>query len=67
MSIHASKGQKKTLLWALQMDTAFNKSKQALVDAKMLNHPRADVLIALTVDASNVAIGTVLEHQISNA
>ena len=64
---HALEGKKKTLVWTSQMDTAFNKSKQALVDATMLTHPHADVPIALTVDASDVTVGAVLEQQISNA
>jgi len=62
----ALEGKKKTLVWTSEMDTAFNISKQAVADATMLIHPCANVPIALTVDASDVAVGAVLEQQVGN-
>ena len=63
----ALEGKKTTLVWTSERKTAFNKSKQAAADATMLTHPCADVPIALTVDASHVAVGAVLEQQVGNA
>ena len=44
------------------MIQAFCASKQALAEATMLVHPCTDCPIALTSDASDVAIGAVLEQ-----
>ena len=59
------KGASKTLDWTEQMSSAFEKTKQALVSATMLVHPRANAPTSLTVDASDVALGGVLEQKVA--
>ena len=53
---------RQTLIWTNEMIQAFSASKQALAEATMLVHPCTDCPIALTCDASDVAIGAVLEQ-----
>ena len=45
---------------------AFNATKQALADATMLAHPQHDAPIALSVDASDMAVGGVLKQLVSD-
>ena len=45
---------------------AFNATKQALADATMLAHPQHDAPIVLSVDASDTAVGGVLEQFVSD-
>jgi hypothetical protein len=58
----ATSGQSKLLNWTPEMDTAFQRTKVALAEATMLTHPRTDVPVALTADASDLAVGAVLEQ-----
>ena len=53
---------RQALNWTIEMIQAFSASKQALAEATMLVHPCTDCPIALTCDASDVAIGAVLEQ-----
>ena len=46
------------------MNKAFEEAKNALSQATLLHHPVAGARIALTTDASDIAIGAVLEQQI---
>ena len=61
-------GRKKhaTITWSPEMDTAFNAAKTALANATLLVHPVAGAPTALTVDASQIAVGAVLEHLVNN-
>ena len=43
--------------------TAFDSGQQLLAEAALLAHPNKDATIALTVDASDVSIGAVLEQK----
>ena len=45
------------------MDSAFKAVKNALAAAALLRHPRPDADIAITSDASNLAVGAVLEQK----
>ena len=56
----ALRGKPKGLQWTDACSEAFNKSKEALANATMLVHPVDGAPLALTVDASVVAIGGVL-------
>ena len=56
------KGKPKTIKWTEQHQHAFSAIKDALASATLLHHPRPDAALALTTDASKVAIGGVLEH-----
>ena len=51
-------------MWTDPMLSAFKRTKTSLARATMLTHPRSDAETALTVDASDVALGGVLEQQI---
>ena len=44
------------------MSNALNNAKRALANATLLAHPRGDVSIALTSDASDRGVGTVFEQ-----
>ena len=57
-------GKLKVLQWNDQMISAFNLTKEALASATMLAHPLTDAPTAVTVDASGVAVGAVLEQLI---
>lgn len=46
---------------------AFTPSKAALGNAVLLTHPRTDVPLALTCDASDRAVGEVLEEYVNES
>ncbi|GFN87763.1 hypothetical protein PoB_001426900 [Plakobranchus ocellatus] len=58
---HSQKG----LSWTADMDMAFASCKEALAEATMLNHPKHGTHISLTTDASDQAIGDVLEQYVN--
>ena len=53
----------KRLLWSPEMQTSFDAIKEALAAATMLHHPDPTLPLALTTDASDVAIGAVIEQR----
>jgi hypothetical protein len=53
----------KLVLWTPERDKSFEDTKQALISATMLSHPLSDVPLTLTVDASDIAIGGLLQQQ----
>ena len=59
----ALKGKPKTLEWTVDCQKSFEATKEALAKASMLFHPRRAATLALTTDASNIAIGGVLEQR----
>ena len=59
--------KEKLLVWSSDMDVAFERSKEMLVNAVMLVHPRHDAPTSLTVDASDAAVGAVLEQFIDGS
>ena len=54
----------KNISWSDDMDRAFDQAKDMLAKATLLNHPDPSSPIALTTDASDTAIGAVLEQKI---
>ena len=56
----------KDLSWTPTMDKAFVESKLALAKAVLLVHPHSDAPSSITTDASDKAIGAVLQQYISN-
>ena len=54
----------KTLDWTQELNKAFEEAKNALSQATLLHHPVPGARIALTTDASDTAIGAVLEQQV---
>ena len=61
-ALKSSKPQQE-ISWSHQMKQAFVAAKCALVNATMLAHPCSDCPLALTSDASDRAVGAVLELQ----
>ena len=59
----ALKGKPKTLVWTDKCQQSFEATKAALAAATLLHHPRPGAPLALTTDASNMAIGGVLEQR----
>ena len=59
----ALKGKPKKLDWTPECQTSFDATKEALAQASMLFHPRQGCQLALTTDASNLAVGGVLEQR----
>ena len=53
----------KTLKWTTELESSFQATKEALAKAALLRHPRPNAQLALTTDASNVAMGAVLEQR----
>ena len=58
----ALKGKPKVIKWTDERQKAFTAIKNALAAATLLHHPRPEAPLALTTDASKVAIGGVLEQ-----
>ena len=57
----AGRSRPKTLDWSEDMVKSFEATKQALANATMLHHPVQGAPTALTSDASDTALGAVLE------
>ena len=57
------KGKPKTLEWTPACQRSFEAIKAALAKATLLHHPRTNANLALTTDASDHAIGAVLEQR----
>ena len=61
----AGKNKPNTLEWSEEMKAAFERTKQALTEATLLTHPRGNAPTSLTVDASDITVGGVLEQKIN--
>ena len=59
----ALKGKPKSLNWTPDCQASFEAIKEALAGAALLFHPRPGATLALTTDASNLAVGGVLEQR----
>ena len=57
------KGKPKSIQWTPACQASFEAIKTALANATLLHHPRTDAPLALTTDASDYAIGSVLEQR----
>ena len=60
-----SKGDR-CLIWTSDAEAAFIAIKEALADATLLVHPQADAPTCLITDASDVAVGAVLQQKINS-
>ena len=56
------KGKPKKLQWGPAQEQAFTKAKDALASASLLAFPSPGAALQLTTDASNIAVGAVLEQ-----
>ena len=63
----AVSGKSKLVSWTSDMEAAFMTSKEVLANATMLVHPQSEAPTSLTVDASDIAVGAVLEQQIQGS
>ena len=59
----ALKGKPKSLKWTKDCDASFVAIKEALAASVMLRHPRPDAPLAITSDASELAMGAVIEQR----
>lgn len=69
--LHAllSKGKPKfqALAWTDSAVAAFDAMKEALANASLLSYPQSDAPTCLTTDASDTAVGAVLQQHINGA
>ena len=56
-------GKPKKLVWNEKLQYSFDSIKQALANATLLHHPDSSLPLAVTTDASDVAIGGVIEQR----
>ena len=61
----ALSGKPKKLAWNEAMTKAFQDTKEALAQATLLAHPRQNAQISLTTDASDLAVGAVLQQSVN--
>ncbi|XP_069774035.1 uncharacterized protein [Narcine bancroftii] len=54
--------KEKVLTWSEEAETAFAATKEALANVTLLVHPCPEAHMVLLVDASDIAVGGVLEH-----
>ena len=59
------KGKPKELLWSTEADVAFARAKHRLATAAQLAYPDARGTLALITDASDNAVGAVLQQQVN--
>ncbi len=64
-ALSGGKAKNAVLEWTPKMANAFTATKEALANATLLVHPVADAPTSITVDASDTAIGGVLEQEIN--
>lgn len=61
--VGAKKRDKRPIDWTIQAEEAFKESKERLAKTTLLTHPREDAKLLLRTDASNAAMGAVLEQR----
>lgn len=62
----SSINDKRPIQWSTEAIEAFNTCKTEFANVTILTHPRANAVLALTTDASDYAIGAVLEQREEN-
>nr|CTR11708.1 unnamed protein product [Calliphora vicina] len=60
------KNDKRPVPWSSQTEEAFEKCKSSLSNSTLLFHPISDAELVVKVDASDFAIGAVLEQKVGN-
>ena len=60
------KARNTSLEWSAPATTAFDKIKDTLAQSTMLSHPQPDAELCLMTDASDVAVGAVLQQKVDN-
>lgn len=59
------KNDKTPVNWTPEAEAAFNQCKQDLINATCLSHPAPQAKLTLTTDASDIAVGAVLQQHIN--
>ena len=54
------------ILWTRETNASFENAKQALMLATVLYHPIRDAETSIAVDASNIAVGGVLQQKVDD-
>lgn len=62
----ALSGKAKDFVWNNEMEKAFSDTKSAMAQATMLTHPVQDAPISLVTDASDVAVGAILQQRVND-
>ena len=62
-----SKKNNAPIAWTEELEHSFNELKNALASATMLAHPVAGATLSISVDASDFAMGAVLQQQVDDA
>lgn len=62
----AIKKQDGRLEWSAESRSCFDVCRQALADTARLAHLRSDAVLRLSTDASNIAVGAVLEQKVND-
>ena len=62
--LKATPNNSRTLQWTTETTTAFEDIKKALANATLLVHPKPDAPINIMTDASDIAIGAVLQQHL---
>lgn len=60
------KGKQKIFIWPQVCDESFKRAKDLLKNATMLVHPKSEAILSIVSDASDVAVGAVLQQYCSN-
>ena len=64
--LSSSNNGPKSLPWSDEAIAAFTAAKEALAKATLLSHPKPEAPTNIVTDASDIAIGAVLQQQIEN-
>ncbi len=65
--ITGNRDHAKILTWDSPTDSAFRQCKDMLANATLLHHPKPDATTSIATDASDMAVGAVLQQLIDNA
>ncbi len=64
--LSSSKDSAKAIIWSDKATRAFTAVKDALANATLLSHPKPDAPTCIMTDASDVAVGAVLQQRIGD-
>ncbi|KAL5486941.1 hypothetical protein EMCRGX_G019484 [Ephydatia muelleri] len=65
--LSSGKGENQTLSWTSDAEKAFSASKNALANASLLFHPKPSAATSIMTDASDKAVGAVLQQRVDDA
>eukprot|EP00731_Ephydatia_muelleri_P007558 Em0003g1806a len=65
--LSSGKGENQTLSWISDAEKAFSAAKNALANASLLFHPKPSTATSIMTDASDKAVGAVLQQRVDDA